>query len=50
VLYVGTENSARFVYAKVGFVGLENPDNRPAGVDEWVEIGFDLAKVDLGHW
>ena len=49
-LYVGIENSARSVYAKVGFVGLGANDGPVEGVDRWLEIGFDPEHVDLGHW
>ena len=50
VLYVGNDNPAANVYHKVGFVGLDGSGNRVKNVESWTEIGFDRAKVDLGHW
>ncbi|KAG2155561.1 hypothetical protein DEU56DRAFT_313931 [Suillus clintonianus] len=46
VLYVGVDNSAKEVYSRVGFQDL-----RPGSASErWLELGFDQAKVELGHW
>lgn len=50
VLYVGNTNSAARVYSRVGFVGLDENSPPVAGVDHWVEIGFDRDQVQLGHW
>ncbi|OJA19667.1 hypothetical protein AZE42_02827 [Rhizopogon vesiculosus] len=50
VLYVGVDNPARRVYARVGFKGLTEGSPLDDEVEHWVEIGFDQAKVDLGHW
>ena len=47
-LYVGVTNRARQVYAEAGFIGLG--DTHVEGVDNWIEIGFDRTKIDLGHW
>ena len=47
-LYVGFTNRARQVYADAGFVGLG--DTHVEGVDNWIEIGFDRTKIDLGYW
>ncbi len=48
VLYVSHGNPAAKVYERVGFVGFASGiDGR---TDTWKELGFDLAKVDLGHW
>ncbi|KAG1795744.1 uncharacterized protein HD556DRAFT_372826 [Suillus plorans] len=47
VLYVGVDNSARIVYGRVGFQGLD--DESPLS-ERWLEIGFDQDKVELGHW
>lgn len=49
VLYVAHSNpAARTVYRRVGFVGLD--DESAAGVEPWLEIGFDRNVVQLGHW
>lgn len=50
VLYAGVDNPARKVYARVGFQGLTAESSAVDGADHWLEIGFDQAKVDLGHW
>ncbi|KAG0707459.1 hypothetical protein DFH29DRAFT_844488 [Suillus ampliporus] len=50
VLYVGVENDARRVYDRVGFKGLSEGAPAIDGVENWLEIGFDQAKVELGHW
>ncbi|KAF9502364.1 hypothetical protein BDN71DRAFT_1437953 [Pleurotus eryngii] len=54
VLYVGHSNEAQSVYARTGFMGLDNLrhsfQDREDGMDNWLEIGFDKDKVDLGHW
>ncbi|KAI0721390.1 hypothetical protein C8T65DRAFT_601521 [Cerioporus squamosus] len=48
VLYVGHNNPAGKVYERVGFVGFASrPYDR---TESWKELGFDLDKVDLGHW
>lgn len=47
-LFVGIANSARFVYGKVGFQGLD--DRAVSGFEHWTEIGFDRNAVELGHW
>ncbi|KAJ3877892.1 acyl-CoA N-acyltransferase [Lentinula edodes] len=51
-LYVAHDNiPACKVYHKVGFVGLDEYHDQPIeGVERWLEIGFDRAKVQLGHW
>lgn len=45
VLYVGAKNPAQKLYNRVGFRDLckETPER-------WLEIGFDRAAVELGHW
>ncbi|OJA19567.1 N-acyltransferase superfamily [Rhizopogon vesiculosus] len=50
VLYVGVGNPAAKVYDRVGFQGLTEGSPAVGGVEHWLEIGFDQAKVDLGHW
>ncbi|KAG9222509.1 hypothetical protein CCMSSC00406_0002844 [Pleurotus cornucopiae] len=54
VLYVGHSNEAQSVYARTGFMGLDDLRHsfrdREDGMDKWLEIGFDKDKVDLGHW
>ncbi|KII94067.1 hypothetical protein PLICRDRAFT_171744 [Plicaturopsis crispa FD-325 SS-3] len=51
VLYVAHDNhAARHVYGHVGFVGLRKNDEAVEGVSDWVEIGFDRSRVQLGHW
>ncbi|KAH8102560.1 hypothetical protein BXZ70DRAFT_929052 [Cristinia sonorae] len=53
VLYVANANpAAAKVYSRVGFVGLdEESQSKPvAGVDRWLELGFDRKYVRLGHW
>jgi hypothetical protein len=50
VLYVGVENPAKIVYDRVGFLGLAPGSPAVDGVEHWLEIGFDRAEVDLGHW
>lgn len=47
VLYVGVDNSAKIVYNRVGFQGLSEGS---LSSERWLEIGFDQAKVKLGHW
>ena len=48
VLYVAHNNpAATKVYRRVGFQGLLG-DTRPAGVEDWLELGFQGAQ--LGHW
>ncbi|KAG1754891.1 uncharacterized protein EDB91DRAFT_258335 [Suillus paluster] len=47
VLYVGIDNNASKVYDRVGFRGLNDGSD---GVERWLEIGFDQAEVELGHW
>ncbi|KAG2363649.1 hypothetical protein BDR07DRAFT_1450589 [Suillus spraguei] len=48
VLYVGTtKNSAQKVYSRVGF---QNICRETPGAERWLEIGFDKAEVELGHW
>ncbi|KAG1802301.1 uncharacterized protein HD556DRAFT_812868 [Suillus plorans] len=44
VLYVGANNSgAQKLYDRVGFQATSGPER-------WLEIGFDRAEVELGHW
>ncbi|KAL5519614.1 hypothetical protein ACEPAH_1297 [Sanghuangporus vaninii] len=51
VLYVGHDNAAAKVYNRVGFVGLaQGTQSQYKHVENWLELGFDPAKVDLGHW
>lgn len=52
VLYVGNENPARHVYDKVGFVGLGSSTSGQSFklVEDWLELGFDQNKIELGHW
>jgi hypothetical protein len=50
VLYVGVGNPAERVYDRVGFQGLTERSRAIDGVEHWLEIGFDQAKVNLGHW
>ncbi|KAG1747345.1 hypothetical protein EDB19DRAFT_300124 [Suillus lakei] len=50
VLYVGTENRAKKLYDRVGFQGLREGSPEVDGVERWLEIGFDRAEVELGHW
>lgn len=51
VLYVAHDNQAATnVYRRVGFAGLSRDGPAVEGVDRWLEIGFDFAMVDLGHW
>ncbi|KAF8870886.1 hypothetical protein BD779DRAFT_1578477 [Infundibulicybe gibba] len=51
VLYVAHENpGAAHVYGRVGFAGLLNGAHPVEGVDDWLEIGLDRSKVQLGHW
>jgi ribosomal protein S18 acetylase RimI-like enzyme len=48
VLYVGaSKNSARKLYERVGFQDLRE---KSPGAEYWLEIGFDKAKVEVGHW
>ncbi|KII93676.1 hypothetical protein PLICRDRAFT_99428 [Plicaturopsis crispa FD-325 SS-3] len=47
VLYVGHENSAKRVYDRVGYVGLNGAD-RPEGVEDALELGF--VGAERGHW
>lgn len=50
-LYVAHDNGpAAQVYHRVGFVGLDTSKPPVEGVDSWLEVGFDRAKVTLGHW
>ncbi|KAJ3786691.1 hypothetical protein GGU10DRAFT_310418 [Lentinula aff. detonsa] len=51
-LYVAHDNGAAGkVYHNVGFLGLDKShDQVIEGVEPWSEIGFDRAKVQLGHW
>lgn len=49
VLYVAHSNpAAARVYKHVGFVGFSSGSDGLA--DSWKELGFDRAKVNLGHW
>ncbi|KAF8058776.1 hypothetical protein FPV67DRAFT_517669 [Lyophyllum atratum] len=51
VLYVAHDNQAATnVYHRVGFAGLSKDGPAVEGVDRWLEVGFDFAEVDLGHW
>ncbi|KAL5533576.1 hypothetical protein ACEPAG_36 [Sanghuangporus baumii] len=51
VLYVGHDNAAAKVYNRVGFVGLgSGTQSQYKHVENWLELGFDRTKVDLGHW
>lgn len=49
-LFVGIQNKAANVYHRVGFVGLGHNEPHVDGIDPWIEIGFDTAYVELGHW
>ncbi|KAG2368881.1 hypothetical protein BDR07DRAFT_1268896 [Suillus spraguei] len=46
-LYVGVDNPAKVVYERVGFSGLSEGSLLS---ERWLEVGFDQAKVELGHW
>lgn len=51
VLYVAHNNpGAAKVYHRVGFQGLSGiaAHERPAGVEDWLELGFQGTQ--LGHW
>jgi len=49
VLYVAHSNpAASKVYHRSGFQGLSPSESRPAGVEDWLELGFQGAQ--LGHW
>ncbi|KAH7101380.1 hypothetical protein BKA62DRAFT_184533 [Auriculariales sp. MPI-PUGE-AT-0066] len=49
VLYVAHSNpGATKVYHRVGFQGLSTTEPRPAGVEDWLELGFQGS--ELGHW
>lgn len=51
MLYVGNKNPAMRVYDKVGFVGLgSSAPEQYKHVEDWLEIGFDQSRVELGHW
>ncbi|KAI5119772.1 hypothetical protein M0805_009243 [Coniferiporia weirii] len=51
VLYVGHGNPAAHVYNRVGFVGLQQgTEHQFKHVENWLELGFDRAKVELGLW
>lgn len=50
VLFVGHDNPAAKVYARVGFAGLGENDGPVDGVDPWLEIGLDQDAVQRGHW
>ncbi|KAH7916418.1 hypothetical protein BJ138DRAFT_1108783 [Hygrophoropsis aurantiaca] len=50
VLYVGRGNPAAKVYHRVGFLGLDQANSNIEGVEQWLEIGFDRSRVQLGHW
>ncbi|KAG6910442.1 hypothetical protein DXG01_010797 [Tephrocybe rancida] len=51
VLYVAHDNiAANVVYDRVGFAGLAKGGPKVAGVEPWLEFGFDRKKVVLGHW
>ncbi|KAG0692642.1 hypothetical protein DFH29DRAFT_817308 [Suillus ampliporus] len=50
VLYVGAKNRAKSLYDRVGFQGLGEGGPAIDGVEHWLEIGFDRAEVELGHW
>ena len=51
MLYVAHNNpAAAKVYHRVGFVGLDPNEGPVAGVDNWLELGFDRNHVVLGHW
>ncbi|KAG1776812.1 hypothetical protein EV702DRAFT_946791, partial [Suillus placidus] len=47
VLYVCAKNPARKLYDRVGFQDLRK---EAPGAERWLEIGFDRAEVELGHW
>lgn len=49
-LFVGIGNKAANVYRRVGFVGLDNNSPYEGAADRWIEVGFDPAQVQLGHW
>lgn len=54
VLYVGDTNPARKVYQRVGFTDTTDealcPSNGQFKKGDWLELGFDQSKVNLGHW
>ncbi|THH11061.1 hypothetical protein EW145_g902 [Phellinidium pouzarii] len=51
VLYVGHGNPAAHVYNRVGFVGLDPRSNEQFKlVENWLELGFDRSRVELGQW
>ncbi|KAG2069146.1 hypothetical protein BDR04DRAFT_719764 [Suillus decipiens] len=47
VLYVGTTNLAQNMYNRVGFQNICRETPR---AERWLEIGFDRAEVERGHW
>jgi len=49
-LFVNLKNRAANVYGRVGFVGIGKEAVPTEGVDTWVELGFNLRYVTLGHW
>jgi hypothetical protein len=51
VLYVARNNpAAAKVYHRVGFQGLEPNQENVKDVEDWLELGFDRSRVQLGHW
>jgi len=51
VLYVAHNNpAANICYSRVGFRGLDSGKSRVDGVEDWLELGFDRSRVELGHW
>ncbi len=54
VLYVGDTNPARKVYQRVGFSDTTGEalcsDKGQFKRGDWLELGFDQSKVNLGHW
>jgi len=44
-IFVGLENRAANVYARVGFIGIGKEAVPTEGVDTWVELGFDPRYV-----
>lgn len=51
VLYAARDNiAARTAYDRVGFIGLGTRGPYIEDAEDWLEIGFDRAAVELGHW
>lgn len=50
MLYVGLNNHAAIVYQRVGFFGIGQNVQPVKGVENYLELGFDHRRVNLGHW